>query len=132
MAAVAKSGTPSLATALPGPECFVGSDLRAGAAIAAGDACYIASTGLVQLATGAAATAPALVDGFAALPAKSGEAITLLDGCDWHYGAALTPGTRLFLSGATPGGLDTAASTGGTVAVGKVLTATRVRLYANR
>jgi hypothetical protein len=120
MAAVAKSGTPSLATALPGPECFVGSDLRAGAAIAAGDACYIAST------------APALVDGFAALPAKSGEAITLLDGCDWHYGAALTPGTRLFLSGATPGGLDTAASTGGTVAVGKVLTATRVRLYANR
>jgi hypothetical protein len=132
MAAVAKSGAPSLATVNPGPNCWVGSDLHAGAAIAAGDACYIASTGLVLLATGAAANAAALVDGFAALPAKIGEAVTLLDGVDWHYGAALTPGARYYLSGTTPGGLDTVASTGGTIAIGKAISTTRIRLSANR
>lgn len=132
MAGVTKSGTPSLATVNPGPNCWVGSDLKAGVAIAGGDACYIAASGLVLLATGAANTAPAQVDGFAALPAKAGEAVTLFDGVDWHYGASLTPGTRYYLSGTVPGGLDTAPSTGGLVAIGKALTTTRMRLTANR
>jgi hypothetical protein len=92
----------------------------------------VTSTGLVLLATGAAANAAALVDGFAALPAKIGEAVTLLDGVDWHYGAALTPGARYYLSGTTPGGLDTVASTGGTIAIGKAISTTRIRLSANR
>jgi hypothetical protein len=132
MAAVAKSGTPSLSTVLPGGNCFVGSNLKAGAAIAAGDACYIASTGLVLLATGAANTAPAQVDGFAAAAAASGEAVTLLTDVDMHYGSGLTPGVRYYLSGTTAGGLDTATSTGGLIAIAKAIDTTRVRVYANR
>lgn len=132
MAAVSKSGTPSLATMLPGGNCFVGSNLKAGAAIAAGDACYIASTGLVHPATGAANNAAAQVDGFAAAAAAAGEAVTLLTDVDFHYGSGLTPGARYYLSGATAGGLDTATSTGGLIAIAKAIDATRVRVTANR
>lgn len=131
MAAVAKSGTPSPCTVIFCPGHQVGSGLIAGEAIAAGDACYIKSDGLVWRATGAAANAAALVDGFAAMKANSGEAITLLDKVDFHYGAALTPGARYYLSGATAGGLDTVASTGGTVAIAKAIDATRIRVSAN-
>lgn len=132
MAAVSKSGTPSLSTVTPGGGCYVGSGLRAGEAIAAGDACYIKSDGKAWLATGAANNAAALVDGFAAAAAASGEAVTLLTDVDFHYGASLTPGARYYLSGATAGGLDTSTSTGGTVAIAKAIDSTRVRVMANR
>lgn len=133
MSALSKSGTPSLCTVLPGGGCFVGSGLKAGEAIAAGDACYIkGSDGKVYLATGAAANAAALVDGFAAAAAALGEAVTLLTDVEFHYASGATPGTRYYLSGTTAGGLDTSTSTGGTVAIAKSIDATRIRVSANR
>ncbi len=132
MAAVAKSGTPSLAVRLPNPEHQVGSNLKAGAAIAAGDACYIHTDGTVLLSTGAAANAAAEVVGFAVHAAAIGEAVTLMDNIDWYYGAAMTPGAKLYLSAATAGALADVATTGGTAPIGRVIDATRVRLWASR
>lgn len=126
MAALTKSGVPSLATPLPpATNRFPG---VAGEAIAAGDACYIKSDGLVWLATGAAATAPAVVWGFALIAAAVGDAVTIAWGIRMSYGAAMTPGTPYFLSGTTAGGLDTAASTGGTAVVARAVDATRLEL----
>lgn len=128
MAAVAKSGTPSLCSQTPGREHQI-SGLLAGEAIAAGDACYIkAADGLVWLSTGAAANAAAKVRGFAFTAAAVGEAVTLYKNVNFYYGAALTPGADLFLSAATPGALSDVATTGGTAPIGFVIDATRVHL----
>lgn len=130
MADIAKSGTPSLATTLPGPENTIGG-LLAGQAIAAGDACYVKSDGKIWKATGAAANAAAVVNGFAAKAASSGEAVTLLRDVTFHYGSGLTPGAVYYLSGATAGALADAASTGGVNPIGFAVDATRVRLIPN-
>ncbi len=132
MAAVAKSGTPSLSTMLPAGGNYVGSNLVAGAAIAAGDACYVASTGKVLPSNGTAVNAAAKVDGFAAAAAGLNEAVTLLVDVDFYYGAALAPGTRYFLSSATAGALDTAATVGGTAPVAYAIDATRIRVLGSR
>lgn len=126
MADVAKSGTPSLASQLIPANCK--HNLIAGEALAVMDACYIKSDGKAWKATGAAATAPAQVDGFAAVAASVGEAVTLIFDCTVNYGSGLTPGASYFLSGATAGALADAASTGGTGWVGKAVDATRVFL----
>ncbi len=134
MAAVAKSGTPSLSSIIYNPDNthVVASGLKAAAAIGPADACYINASGQVALATGAAANAAAKVRGFAAMAASAGEAVTLYTEVEFRYGAGLTPGTDLYLSGTTPGGLDTAVSTGGTAPIGFVVDAVRVRLFASR
>lgn len=106
--------------------------LLAGAAIAAGDACYVTSGGVVALSTGVAANAAAKVRGFAAAAATSGEAVTLFFGVTFRYGAGLTPGTDVYVSGTTAGALDTAASTGGTAPIGFVVDATRIHLFQSR
>jgi hypothetical protein len=107
--------------------------LTAGEALAAFDACYIDSAGVVRKSTGAAATAPAKVRGYAAQAYASGDAdVTLYFGVRVRYGAALTPGASLFLSGTTSGGLADAASTGGTAPIGYVVDATRVQLFESR
>lgn len=125
MAAVTKSGTPSLSTTVPCPAHQI-SGLVAGEAIAAGDACYIKSDGKAWKSTGAAANAAAVVDGFAATAAATGQGVTLLYNLNFYYGAALTPGAGYFLSGTTAGGLDTVASTGGTVVVARAVDDTRI------
>ncbi len=127
MPALAKSGTPSLSTTLPCAAHKI-TGLLAGEDIAAGDACYIKSDGKVWRSSGAAANAAAVVDGFAAIAAKSGEAVTLVFDVNMHYAAGMTPGTPYYLSGTTAGGLDTAASTGGTVPVARAIDATRLRV----
>lgn len=128
MAAVAKSGTPSLCSQTPGREHQI-SGLIAGEAIAAGDACYIqAANGFVWLSTGAAVNAAAKVRGFSFTAASVGEAVTLYHGVNYYYGAALSPGADLFLSAATPGALSDTATTGGTAPIGFVIDATRVYL----
>lgn len=132
MADVAKSGTPSLATTLPGPEHQL-SGLVAGEALGAFDACYIKDDGKVYKSTGASANAAAKVRGFAAQAYASGESgVTLYFGVRVRYGAGLTPGTTLYLSGTTAGGLVDTASTGGTGPIGYVVDATRVQLEAGR
>lgn len=134
MAAVAKSGVPSLSSIVGTPDNthIVASGIKAATAIVAGDACYISSTGLATLSTGAAATAPAKVRGFAAMSASAGEAVTLLTDVEFRYGTGLTPGTDLYLSAATAGALSDVATTGGTAPIGFVVDATRVRLFASR
>ena len=127
MAAVSKSGTPSLATTNPSNNSRI-SGLLAGEAIAAGDACYIKSDGKVWKSTGAAANAAAAVDGFAAIAAAAGESCTLYHDVTFRYGAGLTPGAGYYLSGTTAGGLDTAASTGGTMVIARAIDATRIRV----
>jgi hypothetical protein len=131
MAAIAKSGTPSLSSLLP-PASNKITGLYAGEAIAAGDACYINADGTVRLSTGAAANAAAKVDGYALVAAAVGEAVTLIFGVNVRYGAGLTPGARVYLSGTVPGGLVDAASTGGTAPIGFVVDATRIHLDRSR
>lgn len=128
MAEIAKSGTPSLASVLP-PQNNNIAGLKAGEALAAGDACRInASDGLVYRSSGAAATTAANVHGYAAEACASGEAVTLLHGVNYRYAAGLTPGASYFLSGTVLGGIADAASTGGTVPLGFAIDATRIRL----
>jgi hypothetical protein len=129
MAAVAKSGTPSLSTLVPGPEHQI-SGLTAGEALAAFDACVITDAGgvaTVVRSTGAAATAAAIVHGYAAQAYVNGaQNVTLYWNVDVRYGAGLTPGASLFLG--ADGALDDAATTGGTAPCGHVIDATRVHL----
>lgn len=126
MATIAKSGTPSLSTLNPPNTCKI-SGLLAGEAIAAGDACYIKSDGLIWLATGAAANAAARFKGLAGIACPVGEAVTLWHDVDFQYGSGLTPGAPIYLG--TAGTLDTATSTGGTVPIGYVVDTTRVHVW---
>lgn len=130
MAAVAKSGTPSLCSVLP-PQSSTIVGLKAGEAIAAGDACYIKSDGLVWKSNGTSANAAAKVDGWAMTACPVGEAVTLYFDVNIRYGAGMTPGTRLYLS-TTAGLLVDAATTGGTAPIGFVIDATRIRVWQSR
>ena len=127
---IAKSGIPSLATTLPGPENTLGG-LKAGELIGAGDACYIKTDGFVWKSTGAAANAAARVRGFAAKAASVNEAVTLLRDVTFHYGAALTPGAEYFLSSILAGALSDTATVGGVTPIGFAYDATRIRLVPN-
>lgn len=129
MAALAKSGTPSL--------CTVGADagerigtFYAAEVIGAGDACHLNSSGQVIKSTGAAANGNAKVLGFAGTQANIGEVVTLWANVNFQYGTAatVTPDTLYYLSGSTLGGLDTAASTGGTVPIAIGLDNGRIRV----
>lgn len=128
MAEIAKSGTPSMSSVLP-PQNSQFAGLRAGEAIAAGDACRInAADGLVYRASGAAATAAANVHGWASEAAATGEAVTLFSEVNFRYGAGLTPGASYFLSGTVAGGIADAATTGGTAPCAHAVDATRIHV----
>lgn len=129
MAAVAKSGTPSLATTLPCPAHQL-SGQTAGEALGAFDACYIkASDGKVYKSDGTAANAAAKVRGYAAQAYASGDTdVTLYWNVRVRYGSGMTPGTDLFLA-TSAGTLVDAATTGGTAPIGYVVDATRVELW---
>lgn len=130
MATIAKSGTPSLASVLPGQNDQI-AGLLAGEAIAAYDACYVKTDGKVWRSTGTAANAAAKVDGWAAEACNTGEAVTLFMDVNVRYGAGLTPGARYYLS-ATAGAIDDAATTGGTAPVAFAIDATRIRVLQSR
>jgi hypothetical protein len=109
-------------------------ELKAGEALGAWDACYIkASDGLVYKATGAANTRPAHVDGYSMKAVSIGQAVTLSQGnCNVGYGSGLTVADEIFLSGTVAGGLANAASTGGLTRLGVVLDASRIRFFSIR
>lgn len=132
MAAIAKSGTPSLASLTPQPGGDKTRPLVAGEALGAFDACYIKADGTVWKSTGAAANAAAKVRGYAPQATSAGEVVTLLRNVRVRYGASLTPGSDIYLSGATAGALADAASTGGTAPIGYVETDEIVHLWASR
>lgn len=131
MAEISRVGTPSPCSTNPSSDQFP--KYKAGAAIAAGDSCYIkGSDGFAYPATGAAANAAARVRGQAAAAAGINEAVTLTRGLRFYYGAGFTPGADYYLSGTVPGGLADAASTGGTAPIAFAVDATRIEfLYAN-
>jgi hypothetical protein len=131
MAEISKSGTPSLASQTP-PQHTRLVGLVAGEDIAAFDACYVKNDGKVWRSSGAAVNAAAKVRGFAAMAAKSGEAVTLLYDVNVRYGATLTPGADYFLSGTVAGGLADAASVGGTGAIAFALDAFRIHVMKSR
>jgi hypothetical protein len=125
MAEITRVGIPSLASLLLPANCKH-TGLYAGEALLAGDACYIkAADNKVWKSTGAAANAAAVVDGFAALPAPVGEAVTLVFNCTIQYGGVVAA-TPMYLSGTVPGGLADAASTGGTTVIAKAVDTTRI------
>jgi hypothetical protein len=130
LATLVKSGTPSLASALPDASQKI-TGLLAGEAIAVGDVCYIAAAGTIFRSNGTAATAPAKCDGMAVVAAAIGEAVTLIHDVNVRYGATLTPGARYYVS-ATPGALDDAATTGGTAPVAFAIDATRIHVMLSR
>jgi hypothetical protein len=130
MATVAKSGTPSISTTTPCPAHHI-SGLTAGEAIAAGDLCYVASTGLVMKSNGTSANAAAKVDGMALQAAAIGEGVSLYFDVNVRYGSGMTPGARLYLQ-TTAGLISDAATTGGTAPIGFVIDATRIRVLQSR
>lgn len=86
---------------------------------------YVKNDGLVWKANGTSANAAARVRGFTFRACKTGEAITFGFGVSAQYGTGLTPGADYYL-GTTAGGLDTAATTGGTSPIAYALDATRI------
>lgn len=127
MADLAKVGRPSISTATPGTEHSLTS-LLAGEAIAAGDACYIKSDGLVwrSLATTTATDATNVIDGFAAGAAAVGQSVSLYWNINMYYATGMTPGTPFYLSGATAGALATASTSGQTKVVARAVDASRL------
>lgn len=89
-------------------------DLIAGDDLDCGAACYIASTGLVQLCDATSADAKGSFHGMPGRSVKEGQPVTLFGpGTRFLYdiGAPFFVGEQLFLD-ATPGGLTSAPQTG--------------------
>lgn len=105
----------------------ISGDLYAGEDLAACAPCYIkASDGKVYQSNGTAATEPATFFGFTARATPSGQPVTLFGkGVRMQYGAGLTIGAKYYVS-ANAGQIADAASTGGTVAIARAITATDI------
>lgn len=129
MALISKSGTPTLSSVLPPQNTVVGSGMKAGEAIAAGDVCYIAADGDANLCD-SDALATARADGIAARAASNGEAVTLMRYIEMEYGSGLTPGTLLYVGG-TAGRLDNAPNAFAAVPVAIVVDATRILFWGS-
>jgi hypothetical protein len=138
MAEVSKTGTPSISTPWPAKESLI-TGLLAGEDLAGLDAVYLkASDGKIWKATGAAATRPAAVLGFAAKAASEGEACTVIvanSNVMVGYGpnisgTAVAADTLLYLSGTVAGGLADAASTGGIYPIAYALGDGRIMIGA--
>jgi len=130
MADIAKVNQPSVTTIGLDPGTQKLPTLLTGEAIAAGDACYIKSDGLIWRSIGTAVNAAAKVRGFAPYKANAGESLTLVKDCVFQYGSGLTPGASYFLSG-TVGALADAASTGGTSEIAYAIDTTRIYVRAS-
>lgn len=99
------------------------SNVYAGEDIDAGAPCYIkAADGKAYMSNGTAADEAAGVDGFAVMAAKAGEPITLHGhGTRLGYGDGTLAANALLYVDTVKGRLNTAATTGGTVPVAKVV-----------
>lgn len=132
MAAVVKhsSGVSLSSLEPPAGHRIVG---QAGVAIAAGDACYIASDGYIKLADADSDNAAAIVRGFAlrAVPAF-GDVTLLCGGERLNYAeGTLTPGANLYLS-TTAGQLDTAPQLDGDLPLAFAIDSSRIQLLPFR
>lgn len=130
MALITRASTAHIdaTTAMKAPQ--LSGDFIAGEALDAVAPCYIKEVVggkmMVYMSNGTAANAAAKVDGFTPVAYALGEPVTLYGpGTRFGYGSGLTVPTALYL-GATAGRLDNAATTGGTVAIAKVITPTDI------
>jgi hypothetical protein len=119
MALVPKVGLPTVSSTLV-PQNEQIPELRAGEAIAAGDLCVIANTGLVMRVAGGGA----VVHGVAATNAQIGQPITLYRNVRFGYGAGMTPGTVMRVSPGVAGAIDDA---GAGLIVGYAVDAERIQ-----
>lgn len=106
-------------------------DLYAGEDLDAAAPCYVkGSDGKVYMSNGTANTEPSKTDGFTPMAYVAGQAVTLYGpGTKFEYATGMTPGTDLY-AGTTKGRLDTSATTGGTVAIARVITARYIQVRA--
>ena len=115
-------------TAIVGPQ--ISGDLMAGEDLDPVAPCRIHTDGKVYMSNGTAADANAKVVGWTHKKFRAGQQVTLRGpGVRYGYGMGLTPGTDLYL-GATAGRLDTAATTGGTKPIARVISATDILVIA--
>ena len=128
MAAVAKSGTPSISSMGLDDGSQKLPALIAGEDVAGGDACYVKNDGTIWRSNGTSANAAAKVRGYAPTAAKAGEPISLVFNVAFNYGSGLTPGADVFAS-TSAGALVDAATTGGTAPIGFCIDATRIYLF---
>jgi len=126
MVLVAKVGTPSLSTVTPNNAQRISGHMS-GEAIGAGDLCYIGTGSKIFKTNGTAVNAAAKVRGVALMPVGGADLpVTIAWGVAMKYGTGLTPGASYYASAATPGGLDTAPTTGGTGEVAFAIDDTRI------
>lgn len=132
MALVSKATDAAMDTATGQFAPQIAGDLYAGEALGAVDACYIkGSDGKVYKSNGTALNEAAKFDGFTPCAYSAGEAVTLFGvGARFRYATGMTPGADLYVA-TTAGGLDTAATTGGTRAVARAISATDIRVTRN-
>lgn len=119
MAALTRVGKPSLATTLADPGAHQIKGRVASGGLSAGDMVYLtAVSGVPTLAkaNGTALDALALDVGMVLDDLPAGEKAVAYHGVEVRYASGMTAGTRYFVSNAAAGGLDTTASTGGSVA----------------
>jgi hypothetical protein len=131
MALVTLSTSISMDASSGGLAPHLSDGLVAGEALLAGAPCYVkASDGLVYMSNGTAATEPAACFGFTPKAIAAGNPVSLFGpGAKFEYGSGMTIGTKLYVA-ATAGRLDTAATTGGTVAVARAYSATHIQVIA--
>lgn len=125
MANLSKVGTPVPCSDIPQSNKLT---LPAGEGIEAGDTLYIKSDGKFWKASGAAVAAAADFYGLATQAASAGDACTAAFGCRFRYGSGLTPGTLIYLSTDTAGGLADANATV-TKPVARAVTADRIQVF---
>jgi hypothetical protein len=111
----------------------ISGDEYAGEALLAVAACYKkASDGLWYQSNGTAVNEAARCMGFTSRAVAAGQPVTIYrNGARFRYGSGMTIGTLLFVA-ATAGRLDTAATTGGLVAIAEVITPTDIQVIAMR
>jgi hypothetical protein len=134
MADVVKDANASMDTITAQDAPQLSGNLYAGEAIAAMDACYVAADGKAYRSNGTAANIAAHFDGFCPRAAGIGQPVSLYSlGIRARYSnALLTPGTDLYLSATTPGGLSDTATTGGTIPVARAYDASNIRCISIR
>src|SRR6185312_10242554 len=69
-----------------------------------------------------------VVDGFAGSDAASGDPLTLFWDVNLQYGSSLSPGSFVYLDDTTAGAINDTATALGTVPIGRVIDATRIRV----
>lgn len=129
MALVTKSASASVDTSTAMFARQTSGNLYAGEALGVCAPCYIkASDGKVYQSNGTAANEAAKFDGFTPRACAIGEPVTLFGlGTRMRYGTGLTIGANLFVF-TTAGTLGDAATTGGTLAIARVRTATDIQV----